>query len=119
LRDISEGIRLFNESDFFSAHDFFEDCWMECSREERLFFQGMVQISVGCFHLLSGNFKGSVNQYNKGIKKLENYRPSYAGINLEKLLREVDIIIKLMDDTACIRNSEKFWALIPKLEINN
>ncbi|MCB9247923.1 MAG: DUF309 domain-containing protein [Ignavibacteriales bacterium] len=38
--DIDEGVHLFNDSDFFfSAHDFFEDIWMEAERDEKLFFQ--------------------------------------------------------------------------------
>jgi predicted metal-dependent hydrolase len=118
LKDISEGIRLFNETDFFAAHDFFEDCWMDCSLEEKLFFQGLVQISVGSFHLLSGNLKGSLSQYLKGIGKLANYRPSYGSINLEKLIKEVGLLIRLMDDFYA-ENPEKFWIHIPKLEINN
>jgi predicted metal-dependent hydrolase len=42
LKDISEGIRLFNEADFFSAHDFFENCWLECAKADKLFFQDLV-----------------------------------------------------------------------------
>ncbi len=90
LIDISEGIELFNDSRFFEAHDYFEALWIESSGRERLFYQGMVQIAVGCFHLLSGNHRGSLNQFKKGTQKLEKYLPNYFGVNLEKLLKEVD-----------------------------
>ncbi|MCB9219020.1 MAG: DUF309 domain-containing protein, partial [Ignavibacteriales bacterium] len=41
--DISEGIKLYNNCDFFSAHDFFEDIWMDAEKSEKEFFQGLVQ----------------------------------------------------------------------------
>ncbi|MEW5843216.1 MAG: DUF309 domain-containing protein [Bacteroidota bacterium] len=44
MKDIIEGIRLFNESDFFSAHNIFEELWAESDREDRCFFQGLVLI---------------------------------------------------------------------------
>ena len=119
MKDISEGIRLFNESDFFSAHDFFEDCWINCNHEERLFFQGMVQISVGCFHLLGGNINGSLSQFRKGMQKLVHYGPEYRGINLEKLLDEVKSLLNIFNDYSFVENPKKLWDVIPKIEVYN
>ncbi|MCX6170423.1 MAG: DUF309 domain-containing protein [Ignavibacteriales bacterium] len=117
--EISKGISLFNEAEFFSAHDFFEDCWVICDREERLFFQGMVQISVGCFHLLSGNYKGSLSQFLKGTKKLRNFNPSYREIKIDKLLIEIDVLIKSISENSIIEDPKKIWKLIPKIELNS
>ena len=33
----------------FSAHDFFEDVWMDVSGNGKVLFQGLVQLSVGCY----------------------------------------------------------------------
>ena len=88
--DIQEGIDLFNDADFFSAHDYFEDLWMNCESEDRLFYQGMVQIAVGSYHLICANYKGALSQFNKGTEKLNNYVPKYYGVNLNKLIDEVD-----------------------------
>ncbi len=90
--DISEGIELFNSAHFFEAHDYFEALWIESSGEERLFYQGMVQMAVGCFHLISGNYRGSLSQFNKGTAKLINYVPEYSNVNISKLLKDIDIL---------------------------
>jgi len=90
---IDEGIKLFNESDFFAAHDFFEDIWMEAESEDKLFFQGLVQISVGCYHLICGNFSGAKSQLLKGEEKLVRYLPVYLKVNVEDLLLNVRKII--------------------------
>lgn len=95
--DISDGIALFNECDFFSAHDFFEDIWMDANFNEKEFFQGMVQISVGCYHLICGNLKGAKSQLIKGSTKLQKYEPTYYRIDLSLLNMKIDLLIKKID----------------------
>jgi len=119
LIDISEGIELFNKADFFSTHDFFEECWIESDREERFFFQGMVQVSVGCYHLISGNFRGSLNQLKKGTKKLRSYLPSNRNIDLENLVNFIEPIIQELNDFISEQNQQKFWNKIPKIKLND
>ena len=116
LIDISEGIRLFNEADFFSSHDFFESCWMECDRADRLFFQGMVQISVGCYHLISGNKAGCLSQLKKGTTKLKTYLPFYMSINLRELIHGVEKIIFELDEISSNHELIKLWNKIPRIE---
>ena len=96
--DIQKGIDLFNDADFFSAHDYFEDLWMNCEFKDRLFYQGMVQISVGSYHLICANYKGALSQFNKGTEKLKKYIPNYLGVNLDKLLREVKILRTFLEE---------------------
>jgi predicted metal-dependent hydrolase len=87
LMNLSEGIKLFNERDFFSAHDYFENLWMEADRENKIFLQGLIQVSVGSFHAVCGNIKGAKSQYVKALSKLSKYSSVYCGINV-KLLTE-------------------------------
>ncbi len=88
--DINGGIKLFNQADFFAAHDFFEELWMEAKKEEKMFFQGMVQVSVGCYHFICGNLKGSQSQLIKSISKLNMYRPKYYNIDICKLISKIE-----------------------------
>lgn len=91
--NIDEGIELFNGNNFFAAHDFFEEKWIDADKKDRLFFQGLVQISVGCFHLISGNHRGALSQLTKGIEKLNGYEPSYFGVNVLNLISDVEEIL--------------------------
>jgi predicted metal-dependent hydrolase len=93
LKDIFIGVNLFNDADFFSAHDFFEEMWVESNREDRLFFQGLVQILVGCYHLICKNYKGALSQFMKGEQKLKNYLPFRKKVDLEKLLLSISSLI--------------------------
>lgn len=109
--DISMGIKLFNDLDFFSAHDFFEDIWIEAKRDEKDFFQGLVQISVGCYHLICGNIKGAKSQLSKGKQKLEKYKPFFYKIDLTNF--EIEII-DLMNK---IDSNSKTKQDIPKIKL--
>lgn len=96
--DLQQGIDLFNDADYFSSHDFFEELWMNCEFKDKLFYQGMVQISVGSYHFICANYKGALSQFNKGTEKLNNYVPYHLGVNLNKLLKEVEQLIFLLKE---------------------
>ncbi len=113
--DIQRGIDLFNDADFFSAHDYFEDLWMNCEKKDRLFYQGLVQISVGSYHLICANYKGALSQYNKGTEKLNKYVPNYLGVNLKKLLREIELLRFLLKDKS-INAAQIELDKMPKIE---
>ena len=119
MKDIIAGIELFNKADFFAAHDFFEDCWFNCEREEKFFFQGMVQVSVGCYHLISGNFNGALSQFKKGIKKLGTYDSVYKNVDLKMLIGKLQPIVLELSTRPVNVDPEIFWNKIPRIEIIN
>ena len=117
--DISKGIDLFNSADFFAAHDFFEDIWIESEQKDRLFFQGLVQVSVGSYHLICGNYKGAVSQYKKASEKLTKYPPVYYGVDLEKLLSAVEKLQFDLNSFFSKEITEINLKKIPEIEIRN
>jgi len=79
-----EGIRLFNEEEFFECHDVLEELWTETLGEEKKFLQGLIQASVALFHFGNENLGGARKLYHASLEKLEPYRDRYMGLNLEK-----------------------------------
>ncbi|MDP3149893.1 MAG: DUF309 domain-containing protein [Ignavibacteria bacterium] len=75
-------IEQFNNADFFSAHSSFETIWSKCRTGEKEFLHGLVQLSVGMFHLISGNFKGAVSQLRKSVEKLEKFAHEFCEIDV-------------------------------------
>ena len=53
-----EGIRLFNECEFFDCHQVLEDLWQETLGPERKFYQGLIQAAVALFHFGNENLGG-------------------------------------------------------------
>ncbi|MBI1806492.1 MAG: DUF309 domain-containing protein [Ignavibacteria bacterium] len=83
------GIDEFNRGLFFECHDTLEDLWHGTRGTDRMFLQGLIQVSVGFYHFFNRNYKGAASQFTRGLGKLEDYRPSHRGVELETLLTDV------------------------------
>ncbi len=91
------GIDEFNNHLFFECHDTLEDLWHETRGHDRLFLQGLIQISVGFYHFLNKNFKGAHSQWTKATQKLEQYRPHHRTLDLDSLMNEIPKWLTLAD----------------------
>jgi predicted metal-dependent hydrolase len=82
---LARAIHLFNRSEWYAAHDAFEELWHEASGDERHVFHGIIQSAVAEHHLLNGNTRGSLLLMAEGLNHL-NQSPSHLfGIDLEAL----------------------------------
>jgi predicted metal-dependent hydrolase len=111
------GVNYFNDGEFFLAHDIFEEIWVEALSEEKLFFQGLVHVSVGYFHYVCGNFKGSFNMLSKALKKIEVFTPACKGINLDSLVSQMKITIFEVDKIMNHNKRHITYEHLPKLII--
>jgi uncharacterized protein len=84
-----KGVALFNSGHFFECHDVIEEVWQEWTGRGRTFFQGIIHVAVGFYHLDNENYRGSRSQLTKGISKLQHYGPVYYGIELTDFLAQV------------------------------
>jgi predicted metal-dependent hydrolase len=77
-----EGIRLFNEGDYFWSHETLEEEWAEAPEEDRDFLQGLIHLAVGLLHHGKGNAKGARLQFTKASKRLDSYPDTYRGVDV-------------------------------------
>ncbi len=117
--DIRDGIKLFNDGNYFEAHDYFEEMWTNERSEKKAFYQGLVQLSVGSYHLSCENYIGASSQYSKGLEKLEKYPNNFENINVVKFREE----IKCLHEQITVFFSKKSFKLevtkIPFIELND
>jgi len=85
---LSQGIGLFNDGEFFRCHEVLEEAWRLERRPRRLFLQALIHLAVGFYHAKHGNTVGAVRQLRKGIEKLAAYTPSCEGMDTARLYRE-------------------------------
>ncbi|MGB7272594.1 MAG: DUF309 domain-containing protein [Geitlerinemataceae cyanobacterium] len=91
-----QGIDQFNQREFYACHDTLEALWMEACDPEKTFYQGILQIAVGCYHLSNHNWNGSVMLLGEGIRRLRNYQPSYNDINVRQLVEQSASMLSLL-----------------------
>ena len=111
-----KALEYFNSGYYFEAHDAFEELWMDGRDPKKLFFQGLVQLSTGFYHLVMKNLKGAESQLSKGIEKLREYHPSCEGIDIGGLIKQVETCLSAIRNT---QEEDPFSGLvqfIPKLE---
>jgi predicted metal-dependent hydrolase len=83
------GVNEFNAGKFFECHETLEEVWRGTRGPARDFFQGLIQVSVGFYHLRNGNLRGGASQLERGLGHLAGYGPSYGGLELAELRTEV------------------------------
>ena len=86
-----EGIRLFNEEEFFECHDVLEELWAETLGEEKKYLQGLIQASVALFHFGNENLGGARKLYHSSLEKLEPYGEQYMGLKLGKFIADFKV----------------------------
>lgn len=83
-----QAVSEFNQQEFYACHDTLEALWMDSTEPYKSFYQGVLQIAVGCYHLAHHNWRGAVILLGEGIGKLRDYQPDYEGIDVEQLLSD-------------------------------
>lgn len=104
-----EGIKLFNECEFFEAHEAWEEIWQEEFGPSRKFYQGLIQASVALHHFGNGNIRGAKKVFFGSCGYLEPYRPVYQGLDLDKFVGQLKTCFKPI-----VESSEEY----PKVEID-
>ncbi|MBE9228532.1 DUF309 domain-containing protein [Phormidium sp. LEGE 05292] len=83
-----QGVGQFNLGDYYTCHDTLEALWMDATEPQKTFYQGILQIAVGLYHLSNHNWRGAVILLGEGTNRLGYYQPDYAEINVENLIAE-------------------------------
>ncbi len=81
-----QGVREFQQSQFYECHDTLEALWIEAQEPNKTLFQGILQIAVACYHLSNDNWRGAVILLGEGVRRLSTYQPDYIGLDIEYLV---------------------------------
>ncbi|MEM8611057.1 MAG: DUF309 domain-containing protein [Cyanobacteria bacterium P01_H01_bin.105] len=80
------GIKQFNQQDYYACHDTLEAIWLEAAPGEQAFYQGIIQIAVGLYHLTNLNWRGATILLGEGSHRLNVYEEFHGGINVTDLI---------------------------------
>jgi len=81
-----QGIEEFNRGLFFECHETLEQIWLEEHGEDRLFYQGIIQIAAGYYKLEQGVLIGAIKLWRTGLEKLDAYGAAHLGVDLASLV---------------------------------
>ncbi len=94
-----QGVKEFNQGEFYACHDTLEALWLESTEPQKSFYQGILQISVACYHLGNENWQGAVTLLGEGIRRLASYQPVYAQIDVTGMVEQSSNLLTHLQQT--------------------
>jgi len=76
------GLALFNQGEYFEAHEALELAWRAEQTDIRMLYQGILQIAVAYLHIQNGNHKGALILAGRAAEKLKKWPARCRGINV-------------------------------------
>ncbi len=110
-----EGIRLFNDGDYYDCHEAIEHEWHAETRPIRRLYQGILQIGVGLLHARRGNHTGALLLLNDGIEKTVEFAPTCLGIETGRLAAESQAVLDRLRELGPRRLAEFDFAQAPRI----
>ena len=81
-------VAQFNTREYFECHETLETLWNAEHGAIRTLYKGILQVGVGCYHLLRGNYRGATIKLQTGADYLEPYAPHCLGIDVATLIAD-------------------------------
>lgn len=82
------GIAQFNRREYFEAHETLEELWNAEPDVCRVLYKGILQVGVGCYHLLRGNARGALLKLRSGADYLTPFAPRCMGVEVASLIAD-------------------------------
>jgi predicted metal-dependent hydrolase len=106
-------IEQFNARDFFECHETLEALWNAEPGPRRILYKGILQVGVGCYHLLRGNYRGTLIKLQTGADYLVAFEPACAGVAVTPLIASARHLRQAVVALGPTRIAEVDRALIP------
>lgn len=82
---LAEGLRCYQEQEFFDAHEHWEGLWLTCNEPEKTFVQALIQVTAAFHHWKRGNLPGTASLLRRALQRLDGFPAEYEGVRVEAL----------------------------------
>src|SRR5262245_9845165 len=91
-----KGLHLFNEGEYFECHDVIESLWLETPADDPLrdLYKGVIQAAAAIYQHDRGVLTGALGLRRSAVGYLEQYRPRALGLNVSKMIDEVNLFFE-------------------------
>ena len=109
--EFERGIAEFNQQQFYACHDTLEAIWVDAEEADKRFYQGILQVAVGCYHLSNDNLRGAIILLGEAVRRLYDYQPEYEGVDVEQLLKQALVLLQALQQLKPEQASDFFQQL--------
>jgi uncharacterized protein len=116
---LRQGIEMYNQGLYYECHEVLEDTWREESDDVRYLYQGILQIGVAFHHLSNDNWRGAVGLLSGGVEKVSRYLPECMDVNTEKLVREAQACLDMLNELGKENVRQFDWSMVPRIDLDD
>jgi predicted metal-dependent hydrolase len=111
---LREGIRLFNDRQFFASHEILENFYQDTEAENKPFLEGLIQLAAA-FRMFAdfGENKGAVRMIHQALIRFENFQPAFLQVRVTELCQASEAWAKAAEAA----NAQPSTATIPKISL--
>ena len=84
------GVELFNQGEYFEAHELLEEAWRAERRPVREFYRVVLQAAVAYYKISQGNYNGALKMIARLRRWAQPFPPCCQGLALAALLADID-----------------------------
>lgn len=106
--EFEQAIAEFNQQQFYACHDTLEAIWVDAPEMDKRFYQGILQVAVGCYHLSNDNLRGAIILLGEAVRRLADYQPDYEGVDVEQLLEQALALLQTLQQLQP-EQTQVFW----------
>jgi len=88
-----KGILLFNQGQYWHAHEALEAAWLEETGPIRELYRGILQVGVTYLHVERGNYPGALKVYRRSLRWLDPFPEICRGVNLAQFRLDLENVI--------------------------
>lgn len=89
-----DGITLFNDHEFFEAHEVWEDIWHMAFGLKHEFYQGMIQCAVALEHYRRSNPRGVISLYQTYTRHMKDVPATFMGLDVKSFLSRMHAVLE-------------------------
>jgi len=111
---LREGIRLFNDRQFFASHEVLEHFYQDTEAENKPFLEGLIQLAAA-FRMFNdfGEVTGPVRMIHQALIRFENFQPAFLQVRVKDLCQTAEAWAKAAEAA----NAQPSTATMPKIQL--
>lgn len=114
------GVFLFNQREYWFAHEAWEGIWKDAAPVPKKFYQGLIQLAAGYVKLQQRHYKGAVSNLRKGLERFREVDDLAGDLDVPILYKKVvnqsrGVRVSLLDQGEA-RLLARAWDLWPRIE---
>lgn len=113
---LTRGVELFNRREYFACHEVLEAAWNAERQPVRTLYKGILQVGVGCYHLLRGNYRGATIKLRSGADYLVPFAPECMGVAVAHLIADARRLLVAVEAAGPTGTATVDRALLPLIQ---